>query len=217
VWQSGSASIKDILRWLLSRAGIAMQVLSSSQAFTIGKPAFTVYANEDYATAIRRLMAKVPDVFFFRGNTAYVLNPLADDPMEYSYGMDHAILESHYVNRADSFNSFAVYGDGVTTYDWTWSGVEEVWERLMQIHDKNLATATAAHERGLAEQRRAVMGSTAGSILVPLHPGQELYDVIEITDARSGLNASRRRVIGLKHRYDSGKGEYALLIQLAGV
>lgn len=35
--------------------------------------------------------------------------------------------------------------------------------------------------------------------------GQELYDVIEVTDPVTGLNAARRRVAGLELRYATGK------------
>lgn len=217
VWQSGTASIRNMLKWLLGRAGIAMSVLSCSSAFTSQTPAFTVNAGEDYATAIRRLLVKVPDVFFFRGSTACVLNPLPGDPSEYSYGLSHAILEGHYVGAAAGFNSFAVFGHDVTTYDWDWNGVEKVWERLVQIRDNSLTSVSAAHERGAAELRRAAMDSSSGVMVVPLHPGQELCDVIDITDPRSGLSAAKRRVVGLAHRYDTRRGECNLLVRLAGV
>jgi hypothetical protein len=35
--------------------------------------------------------------------------------------------------------------------------------------------------------------------------GQELYDVIEVTDAVAGLSAAKRRVLGLDLRYSTGK------------
>ena len=40
---------------------------------------------------------------------------------------------------------------------------------------------------------------------MPVNCGQELYDVVEVTDAGAGLSAARRRVAGLAMRYSTGK------------
>jgi hypothetical protein len=42
-----------------------------------------------------------------------------------------------------------------------------------------------------------------------------LYDVIEVTDAVAGLDAAKRRVLGL--RYSAEKGEYTQDLDLGGV
>jgi hypothetical protein len=45
----------------------------------------------------------------------------------------------------------------------------------------------------------------SGEIMVPVNCGQEPYDVIEVTDAASGLAAARRRVLGIALRYSTGQ------------
>ena len=40
---------------------------------------------------------------------------------------------------------------------------------------------------------------------MPVNCGQELYDVIEVTDAGAGLSAARRRVVAMAMRYSTGK------------
>jgi hypothetical protein len=65
--------------------------------------------------------------------------------------------------------------------------------------------------------RHAAIESEDGYIVVPLNCGQELYDVIDITNALAGLTAAKRRVLSLHHLYDTQKGVYALKISLGQV
>ena len=55
---------------------------------------------------------------------------------------------------------------------------------------------------------QAEIESVGGAIRVPVHCGQQLYDVIDITDSRAGLNAAKKRVLGIKLVYDTRKGIY---------
>src|SRR5436189_47748 len=41
----------------------------------------------------------------------------------------------------------------------------------------------------------------SGEITVPVNCGQELYDVVEVTDVGAGLSTARRRVLGIAMRY----------------
>jgi len=59
--------------------------------------------------------------------------------------------------------------------------------------------------------------SVDGSILIPVNCGQQLYDVIDITDSRAGLEAARRRVNGLTLVYSPSRGEYQQRLLLGGV
>ena len=53
--------------------------------------------------------------------------------------------------------------------------------------------------------RASALGALSGEITVPVNCGQELYDVIEVTDAGAGLSAARRRVVAMAMRYSTGK------------
>jgi hypothetical protein len=103
------------------------------------------------------------------------------------------------------------------TENWDWEEVDLVYDRLAQVHDINLNTAAEAHARGEAMLRHAGIESEDGYIVVPLNCGQELYDVIDITDALAGLSAAKRRVLSLHHLYDTQKGIYTLKLGLGGV
>jgi hypothetical protein len=213
-------NIFQLLDFILARAGLEFSSFSNSDALVNHYPAFTINPGESGRSSVLRLLSKVPDVLFFRGNCGYIINPQASDSSVYAYGTSHAILEAEYARHIRQANRVQVFGlpSSVTmTDDWDWEEVDLVYDRLAQVHDINLDTETEAHARGESVLRQAAIESMDGHIMVPLNCGQELYDVIEITDARAGLSAAKRRVLSLQHLYDTQKGAYTLKIGLGGV
>ena len=83
--------------------------------------------------------------------------------------------------------------------------MQSVYDDLRQEHDRNLTTVALVESRADAMLRASALGGMSGEIAVPVNCGQELYDVVEVTDAGAGLSAARRRVIGLAMRYSTGK------------
>ena len=65
--------------------------------------------------------------------------------------------------------------------------------------------------------RQAEIESSGSSILVPVNCGQQLYDVIDVTDARAGLDAEKKRVLGLVLVYHPQRGEYSQRLSLGAV
>jgi hypothetical protein len=47
-----------------------------------------------------------------------------------------------------------------------------------------------------------------GNLVIPTNVGQELLDVVEITDERCGINQEKYRVQALQTDYDRRKGIY---------
>ncbi|MFQ5826780.1 MAG: hypothetical protein ACE5IA_05420, partial [Dehalococcoidia bacterium] len=207
-WASGEKNIFGLLSFVFARAGLEFSALSSSSPIANQYPAFTIHPGESGASAVRRLLAMVPDVLFFRGNYAYLLNPQASDASTYSYGTDHALVEGRYGSRPLSVNRVQVYGDGVMTESFDWDEVSKVYDRLRQMHDLNLDSAAKAQERGQAELRREEIAQSHGEIVMPANCGQELYDVIDITDGRAGLSSAKRRVLGLTLDYSPEEARY---------
>jgi hypothetical protein len=216
-WASGSVNIFQLLNFIMARAGLEFSSFSNSDALVNHYPAFTINPGESGKTAVLRLLSMVPDVLFFRGNCGYIINPQASDSSVYAYGTSHAILEAEYARHVKQANRVQVFGSGVFTEDWDWEEIDLVYDRLAQVHDINLDTETEAHARGEAMLRHAAIEGLDGYILVPLNCGQELYDVIDITDALAGLSAAKRRVLSLDHTYDTPKAIYTLKIGLGGV
>ena len=92
-----------------------------------------------------------------------------------------------------------------------------MYDRLEQVLDANLTTVTQVEERGDAVLRRASLGALDGEVTAAVNCGQELYDVIEVTDAVAGLSAAKRRVLGVELRYSAATGAYEQRLRLGGV
>jgi len=82
------------------------------------------------------------------------------------------------------------------------------------VPDRNLTSVAQVESRADALLRRASLESVNGEITVPVNCGQELYDVIEVTDALAGLAAGRRGVVGIELRYATEKPLYKQRIRL---
>jgi hypothetical protein len=216
-WASGDKNIFQLLNFIFARAGLEFSSFSSSSAITAQYPTFTIYPRASGKTTVLRLLAMVEDVLFFRGHYGYLKHPQTSDSTDYTYGTDHAIHEGIYRQYVKQVNRAQAFGDSVFTEDWDWDEVELVWDKLAQAYDMNLDTTAKAHQRGDAMLREAAIRAISGHIIVPLNCGQELYDVVEITDSRAGLNSAKRRILGLNHHYVPAKGIYSLTAILGTV
>lgn len=52
---------------------------------------------------------------------------------------------------------------------------------------------------------------------MPVNCGQQLFDVIDITDERAGLVAVKKRVVGISLEFGPLRGEYVQRIRLIAV
>ncbi len=217
-WASGEKNVFGILQFLFARAGLEFSSLGSSASATSLYPAFTLNPGESGLTAVLRLLAMLPDVIFVRGEFGYLMEPLATQAADYAYGTDHALLAGRYADRLPRANRVQVFGKGVFAERFDWPGVESVYDLLRQAHDVNLTTAAQANDRADALLRHEAISASGGEISAPVNCGQELYDVVEVTDARAGLSAAKRRVLGIALRYSTGeRPAYEQRIALGGV
>ena len=65
--------------------------------------------------------------------------------------------------------------------------------------------------------REAEIESVSGVIQVPVNCGQQLYDVIDVTDSRAGLSEEKKRVLGIVLVYEAHRGEYEARLLLGAV
>jgi len=89
-----------------------------------------------------------------------------------------------------------------------------VYDRLKHLEDSNINTVSGAQARGEACLREAEIASAEGLIRIPVNCGQQLYDVVDITDGRAGLAAHKKRLVGLTMSYNPGRGEYQQRLML---
>lgn len=224
-WNKSSAemNVKQILEFVLARVGLKLEVISESSVITGYYPDFTVNAGISGDSIIKRLLSFVPDVLAIEGNKSYITNPQSSDSSLYSYGPAHAILEGRYQTDTWRRNRIQVEGydpvgdTPIIVDSYSWNQVNKVHDRLERIEDKNLGDVTEAAARGAACLRAIEMASMTGSILVPVNCGQQLYDVIDITDIRAGLASAKRRVWGISLEYQPEKGRYEQRLSLGAV
>jgi len=220
---SEEMNVKDILAFVLARVGLKLEVESQSSVITGFYPDFTINSGNAGETVIRKLLSFVPDVIFVEGATARIVNPQASDSSVYSYGEEHPVLEGRYRLGGWELNRVQVEGydagsDEMIVVDrFGWDQIDRLYDRLRQLEDGNIDTVAGAQERGDAYLRQAELASAGGTMLVPVNCGQQLYDVIDITDNRAGLNMAKRRVLGFVLVYSPRRGEYRQRLQLGSV
>lgn len=224
-WNQGSnqKAVKDMLAFVLAKAGIKLEVLSTSSTILNFYPDFSINPGENGREVVNKLLSFVPDVIFIEGNRAFLLNPLASDTSCYSYGDTHPIYEGRYAQAELTPNSVHVEGWNTSTSApiiasvFDWGAVEGSYDKPLETEDRNLGSVAAAQARGEAVLRKAVIASANGPISVPPNCGQQLYDVVEINDTRAGLSAVSYRVLGLGLSYNPLKAAYRQQIILGGV
>lgn len=216
-WAAGEKNVFGILQFLFARGGLEFSSLGASAESASLFPAYTVQPSESGLTAVQRLLAQVPDVIFVRGEFGFLKEPLATDASAYAYGTDHPLFSGLYATNLTD-NRVQLFGSGLFVERFDWPGIAAAYDRLRQVHDLNLTTVAQANDRGDAILRHEAIAATGGEIVVPVNCGQELYDVIDITDAGAGLAAAKRRVLALALCYSTGATPaYEQRVALGGV
>ncbi len=218
-WAAGTATVFQLLSFLFARAGLELGCHSSSSTITSFRPSFAIHPGEDGRTAVRRLLETVPDVIAIAGESGLAMNPLPDQEADYAYGADHPVFSGRYGTGALDFNRVQVFGQGRMLDAFDWESIDDVYDRLRQVHDLNLTTAAQLQERVDALMRKAAMASLDGEIVVPVNCGQELYDVVTVTDAAAGLSEACRRVLGISLHYSRAGASpvYQMRLRLGAV
>jgi len=221
--QSEEMNVKEILSFVLGRVGLKLEVKSGSSALTSDYPDFAINPGNSGDAVIKKLLSFVPDILFIEGNTAYVVNPLASDSSDYAYGSAHAVFEGKYRAEAGELNRLQVEGydpsedEPIVVDAFAWEEIDRFYDRLGRLEDRNIDSVAGAEGRGESYLRGVEMAAVNGAILIPVNCGQQLYDVVDVTDSRAGLEAAKRRVNGLTLVYSPRRGEYRQRLLLGGV
>jgi hypothetical protein len=216
-------SVKQILEFVLSRVGLKLEVKSQSSVMTSFYPDFAINPNNQGETVISKLLFFVSDVLFIEGNKGYIINPLDTDNSVCSYGLTPPIFEGRYRKGAQAVSRVQVEGcdpvseEPIVVDSFAWDEVDRLYDRLRQLEDRNIDTVAKAQARGEAYLRAAEIESFSGRFRIPVNCGQQLYDVVDITDNRAGLEAEKRRVLGITLVYEPRRGEYEHRLSLGAV
>jgi len=216
-------SVKEIVAFVLSRVGIRLNTKSQSSLIGSLYPDFSINPGDRGDTLMEKLLSLVPDVIFLEGSEAYLVNPQATDSSSYSYGSDHDLFEGSYRRGMLDFNHIQVEGydaigdTSIITHSYNWAEIGLIGERLKHIEDRNIGSVSESQDRGEACLRKLEIASGGGFILVPVNCGQELYDVVDITDSRVGLNQEKWRILSITLNYLPGRGRYRQHLLLGNV
>jgi hypothetical protein len=216
-------SIKKILEFILVRVGLKLEIKSESTTINEIYPDFTVHPGDTGITVVSRLLSYVPDLLFMEGINAALIYPQESDSSTYSYGQPHIINRARYYCSSFETNQIRIEGvDEVTqsplvvdTFDW--QELEKFPEKFKLVVDRNIGTLLQAQDFGVTMLRRCRVESTKGAIQVPVNCGQQMYDVIDITDTRAGLLSAMRRVVSIVLEYRPAGGVYTQQFSLGGV
>jgi len=89
-----------------------------------------------------------------------------------------------------------------------WALLQLAIDIMEQDYDPNLQTTTHAQERADAILRQRSLRAERGNLVVPNNVGQELLDVVEVTDARCGINQDKYRVTAIDTTFDRHSRRY---------
>lgn len=134
----------------------------------------------------------------------------------------HYLIDGSYRTRSLINNRLVVIGNddsNAPVYGYAENTTEQdlVGERLDFKHTPMAYTATVAGEVAAAIMAKARLEGVSGFISLPPNCGQQLYDVIAITDSMAAQAAIARRVLGLRLLYSSKEPQFIQQIQLGEV
>jgi hypothetical protein len=214
-------TVWEIIQEIICRWGINLTMpagVPRSSAVDNLYPDFTLQPGTSGDSALRRILAFIPDSLVFNGNEAYLKDLRADEASSYSYGTTHVILQGEYrqavpLTRARAIGRDA--GDNRIVEDaFDWTNLQLGIDIFDQDYDPNLQTTTRTQERADAILRKESLRAERGNIIIPPNVGQELYDVITVTDKRCGITSKKYRVMDIDVNYSLRDGQYRQALTL---
>jgi hypothetical protein len=229
-WNANSEekSIKDILAFILARAGLRLEIVSSSDTILNSCPDFNINPGTKGDKAVKKLLSFIPDRIFIEGDIAYLVNPLPDDMPVYSYSapqtdLIHAVLRASYRTEAPAYNHIRVEGfDSINSLPvivncFDYDDIANSNARFMSVEDVNISSVDEAAGRAESILRKDRSACTSGYIEIHPNCAQQVYDVINISDSKAGFVNERRRIIGINTFFQPACGKYLQTLLLAKV
>ncbi|HEY4712319.1 MAG TPA: hypothetical protein VIH69_06575, partial [Dehalococcoidia bacterium] len=180
-------------------------------------PKFLSRGGTNGNTQLRRLLGFVTDGLVPREALAFAKDLLSTEDSCYEYknqpGSHHIdggafaghLTITHAQVSGDTQDEPPVH---VREAAFAWELLALGIDNLRMQYDANLEQADQAQKRADALLRHETLESLGDHIVVPTNVGQELYDVIEVTDARCGIDEVKYRVLAIQTDYDRRKALY---------
>jgi len=216
-WAAGTDNLFQILRFVFGRAGIDLINTGSSALASALRPAFTIHPGQDGRRVVAALLSLTADVVLVSALGASYYEPVAG-ATTYRYGGDHAITRARFASAGRAVNRAQVFGPSVVAESFAWDDIGDQFDRLRQAHDLNVTTVALAQDRAAALLRREELSPELGELVSPVNCGQELYDIVAVTDEGAGLSDASFRVVGIDLRFGRrGRPTYEQRLLLGSV
>jgi hypothetical protein len=163
-----------------------------------------------------RLLEKVSDEVFFRGIRPTGKHPQTSDPADYALGTDHPLRAYHRRSAAADPNIALVAGGGAWGQAIVAASVADVHSRFALVRDPQLTSAGEASDRAAAVLREGVIAAESDEAELSPNVGQELLDVVTVTEPRAGLGGEKRRVTAIRLDFDPERGLFRQWLTLGG-
>jgi len=185
-------SIFNQLARIAAAAGYEFSSIGGSPELSNLMPATTITPGESLATAIARLMDRLPDVIFTRNEFLTVNEPLAGDGTDEKYGFPHLPAAGHELTSGQYSEAApptahvrVAAGAAATTLA---DSIDYIHAPLtptgpLIIVDRELTAAEAADRAGNTARKSAI-AAHRHTITAPVHCGIEINDVLQISDVR---------------------------------
>jgi len=218
-WTAGQKSVKQLLEFVLARAGFELVEISSSSAINNFKPEFKILEGYTLRWAVKKLLSYVDDIVFQRDDKFYLKQPQDDDSVDYTYdsafGNAHIVYRGQYGLHKWHPNRAQVWGTNLMVERFAWDQVDAIYDDLSRVEKPTYPDTTRATERAELELRKGEVWTGAGGwCQVPTNCGQELFDVIQITDRTAGVYNTKRRVLGIHTTYKKKGWQYIQKLSL---
>ncbi|MCB9482650.1 MAG: hypothetical protein H6675_01460 [Dehalococcoidia bacterium] len=216
-WSAGDATIATVARSIARDAGVRLAGAGASTAATTLTPGFAVRAGESGATALARLLARVPDQIFGRGIDLHLVErDPAEDP-SYAYGATHPIRTIELTDSGRGPRWARVLGADAVG-EAVASGGGDDGSRVAVVVDAAVTSAPVATARAEAVLRRSELAQELGTLEASPHPGHEPGDVIAVSDDSLALDAAPYRVRSVTFDYARRpRGRYSMRLGLGAV
>lgn len=221
-WDQGDRSVIGIAGAVARLGGFGVASAGPSATASTVKPAFTLRAGDNGATALARLFARTPDLLHTRGLQVIVreADPQATPAATFAlapYGDEHAILATARVDDRERVGWARVLGDGAAAQALDLAAIERGGGIALAV-DETLDAAGETADRAQAEVRRAALVTERAWAEVVPHPGIEPSDVVALSAPSSGLDAAVMRVISVRLEYAARpRGRYVMRLGLGVV
>ena len=215
-------NVWEIIQEIICRWGINLTMpagIPYSSASQNLYPDFTLQPGTSGDAALRRIVSFIPDSLVFAGNEAYLKDLRADESSCYTYDViasgawqSHPILQGKYSQAVPLTRARAIGRDDednrIVEDAIDWTDLQLGIDIFQQDYDPNLQTTTRTQERADAILRKHALESQGGQIIVPVNCGQELYDVVTVTDQRCGISNKKYRVMDIDVNYSLREWQY---------